>query len=65
MILTAGFEYGAAGGVADVVLLYGEWNFGSGILTVGKALSPINVAYSNQFVAGEEEDLGLGGFGDF
>ena len=63
--LTAGFEYGAAGGVADVVLLYGEWNFGSGILTVGKALSPINVAYSNQFVAGEEEDLGLGGFGDF
>lgn len=44
---------------------YGEWNFGSGILTVGKALSPINVAYSNQLVAGEEEDLGLGGFGDF
>lgn len=63
--LTAGFEYGTAGGVADIVLLYGEWNFGSGVLTVGKALSPINVAYSNQLVAGEEEDLGLGGFGDF
>jgi len=63
--LTAGFEYGTAGGVADIVLLYGEWNFGSGILTVGKAVSPINVAYSNQLVAGEEEDLGLGGFGDF
>jgi len=63
--LTAGFEYGTADGVADIVLLYGEWDFGSGIVTVGKALSPINVAYSNQLVAGEEEDLGLGGFGDF
>nr|WP_320189915.1 hypothetical protein [uncultured Desulfobacter sp.] len=63
--LTAGFEYGTAGGVADIVLLYGEWDFGSGVLTVGKTLSPINVAYSNQLVAGEEEDLGLGGFGDF
>ncbi|WP_020586288.1 porin [Desulfobacter curvatus] len=63
--LTAGFEYGTADGVADIVLLYGEWDFGSGILTVGRALSPINVAYSNQLVAGEEEDLGLGGFGDF
>lgn len=63
--LTAGFEYGTADGVADIVLLYGEWDFGSGILTVGKTLSPINVAYSNQLVAGEDEDLGLGGFGDF
>ena len=63
--LTGCFEYGTAGGVADVVLLYGEWDFGSGILTVGKASSPINVTYANQLVAGEEEDLGLGGFGDF
>lgn len=64
--LSGRFEYGAADGNADVVLLYGEWNFGSGILTVGKAYSPINVTYSNQLVAGEEEqDLGLGGFGDF
>ncbi len=63
--LSGHFEYGAEDGKADVRLLYGEWNFGSGILTVGKAYSPINVTYSNQLVAGEEQDLGLGGFGDF
>ena len=64
--LSGHFEYGAADGNADVVLLYGEWNFGPGTLTVGKAYSPINVTYSNQLVAGpENQDLGLGGFGDF
>ncbi|MDX9963520.1 porin [Desulfobacter postgatei] len=63
--LTAGFEYDTGGGTANIVLLYGEWTFSSGILTVGQAVSPINVTYSNQLVAGEEQDLGLGGFGDF
>lgn len=64
--LSGQFEYGTENGNATVRLLYGEWNFGSGILTVGKAYSPIHVTYSNQLVAGEEgQDLGLGGFGDF
>ncbi|WP_320041850.1 hypothetical protein [uncultured Desulfobacter sp.] len=29
--LTAGFEYGTAGGASDIVLLYAAWGFGSGI----------------------------------
>lgn len=63
--LSARFEYGAKNGVADVVLLYGVWNFGSGTLTVGKAVTPISVTYSNQVVPSDYEQLGLGGFGDF
>jgi len=30
------FEYGASGGNANIRLLYGTWNFGSGKLTVGQ-----------------------------
>jgi len=69
--LTARFEYQLRNN-GDVRLehLYGAWNFGSGTLTVGHTDTPINVAYSNQMVmvddlAGNSEDLGLGGFGDF
>ena len=63
--LSGGFEYDTSDGKATIVNLYGEWNFGSGSLTVGQTGGPIGIAYSNQFAAGEEEDLGLGGFGDF
>lgn len=65
--LSAAFEYDAdgAGGSAGVEVLYGEWNFGAGSLLVGQAETPINIAYSNQFVAGDAEDLTLWGFGDF
>ncbi|NDY73266.1 hypothetical protein DO021_17020 [Desulfobacter hydrogenophilus] len=64
--LSGRFEYQVKDG--DVVLehLYGAWNFGSGILTVGHTDTPINVAYSEQLTSnGTYEDLGLGGFGDF
>ncbi|WP_321493032.1 porin [uncultured Desulfobacter sp.] len=65
--LSAGFEYDAdgAGGTAGIEVLYGEWNFGAGSLLVGQAETPINIYYSNQFAAGDAEDLALWGFGDF
>ncbi len=56
------FEYGIVSGSESVRLrlLYGEWNFGSGSLTVGQDYERIYLAYSNQVYDG----LGLGGFGD-
>lgn len=54
------FEYGTSGGNANIRLLYGVWNFGSGELYIGQDYKPVHIAYSNQVYDG----LGLGGFGD-
>lgn len=59
--LTGRFEYGASGGNANIRLLYGEWNFGSGKLLVGQDYVPANLFGSNQ-VYGDDADLeGWGG----
>ena len=68
--LSGRFEYGTSGGVANIRHLYGEWDFGAGVLTVGKTDTPLNVAYSSQQVPDDVtnengSDLGLGGYGDF
>lgn len=46
--LTGEFEYGTLGGVADVRILWGEWNFGAGSLGVGQNYTPLLFPYSNQ-----------------
>ncbi|MCG8683766.1 MAG: porin [Desulfobacterales bacterium] len=55
--LSARFEYGTG---VNLRLLYGEWNFGSGSLTIGQDYEPIYLAYSNQAYDGD----GMGGTGD-
>jgi hypothetical protein len=50
------FEYGASGGDANIRLLYGEWNFGSGKLLVGQDYTPLCWLWSNQ-VYGNDGDL--------
>ncbi len=54
------FEYGASGGNANIRLLYGEWDFGSGKIRVGQAYSPLILGYAVQVYGG---DLGLVGRG--
>ena len=46
--LTGQFEYGAKKGSANIRLLWGEWNFGSGSLGVGQHYTPLLFPYSNQ-----------------
>ena len=50
------FEYGASGGDANIRLLYGEWDFGSGKLLVGQNYTPLCWLWSNQ-VYGHDNDL--------
>jgi len=59
--LTGRFEYGASGGVANVRLLYGEWEFISGKLLVGKDYVPMYLTGSNQVVG---NDAALSGWGE-
>ncbi|MDX9963070.1 hypothetical protein [Desulfobacter postgatei] len=59
--LTGRFEYGASGGVANVRLLYGEWEFVSGKLLVGKDYVPMYLTGSNQVVG---NDAALSGWGE-
>lgn len=59
--LTGRFEYGAAGGRANVRLLYGEWDFGAGKLLVGKDYVPMYLTGSNQVVG---NDAALSGWGE-
>ena len=59
--LTGGFEYGAAGGNANIRKLYGEWNFGGGSLLVGQTYTPLNMFYSNQVYGADSDLLGWGG----
>jgi hypothetical protein len=56
--LTGRFEYGAAGQGPDanIRLLYGEWDFGSGKLLVGQDYAPLCWLWSNQ-VYGHDADL--------
>jgi hypothetical protein len=56
------FEYGASGGNANIRLLYGTWNFGSGEMSVGQMYNPTYYGLSNQAV-GLGGDNGLAGFG--
>jgi hypothetical protein len=46
--LTGQFEYGALGGVANLRILWAEWNFGAGSLGVGQNYTPLLFPYSNQ-----------------
>jgi len=46
--LTGRFEYGAKNDVANVRILWGEWDFGAGSLGVGKHYTPLLFPYSNQ-----------------
>jgi len=53
------FEYGfdtAGGDNIDLRLLYGTWNFGVGVLTLGQAYTPLDIILSNQ-VYGSDNDL--------
>jgi hypothetical protein len=60
--LTGRFEYGASGGVANIRLLYGTWNFGGGKLVVGQAYAPLNYLYSTQAgLGGDANGLKHGG----
>jgi len=59
--LTGRFEYGTSGGNANIRLLYGEWNFGPGSLTVGQDYTPLYMPVSNQVYGA---DNGLGGWGE-
>ncbi|MCP3942244.1 MAG: porin [Desulfobacteraceae bacterium] len=59
--LSGRFEYGTSGDNANIRLLYGEWNFGAGSLTVGQDYTPIYMTISTQVYAG---DAGLLGWGD-
>lgn len=59
--LTGRFEYGSSDGYANIRLLYGEWNFGSGSLTVGKDYTPLYMPVSHQVYGG---DKGLHGWGE-
>lgn len=54
--LTGRFEYGTSGGNANIRLLYGEWDFGSGKLLVGQDYAPLCWIWSNQ-VYGDDGDL--------
>jgi len=49
--LAGRFEYGTAGGNANIRLLYGEWNFGAGKLLVGQDYSPLLNMQSNSVYA--------------
>ncbi len=59
--LSGRFEYGASGGNANIRLLYGEWNFGSGSLLIGQTYAPLNVFGSNQVYGGDTDLLPYGG----
>jgi hypothetical protein len=59
--LTGRFEYGTSGGNANIRLLYGEWNFGPGSLTVGQDYTPLYMPVSNQVY---DTDNGLNGWGE-
>jgi hypothetical protein len=56
------FEYGNSGGNANIRLLYGTWNFGSGKMVVGQLYNPTYYGLSNQVLTGGG-DNGLAGFG--
>jgi hypothetical protein len=56
--LVGRFEYGTG---VNVRLLYGEWNFGSGKLLVGQTYTPVNMFYSNQVYASDNDLLNYGG----
>lgn len=53
------FEYGGTDNVR-VRRLYGTWNFGKGVLLVGKEYTPLDFTMSRQVVL---QDLGLNGWG--
>lgn len=46
--LTGRFEFGALGGNANLRILWGEWNFGAGTLTIGQDYTPLFFPYANQ-----------------
>lgn len=58
--ISGGFEYGTAGGNANIRLLWGEWNFGAGSLLIGQQYSPLCMFYSNQVY---EDDIDLFPYG--
>ena len=60
--LTGGFEYGTENGSANIVVLYGEWNFGAGSLLVGKDELPVYQGISGQVY---DDDRALDGIGEF
>ena len=55
-VVSGRFEYGTSGGNANIRLLYGVWNFGSGSFLVGQDYTPVDTLYSNQVVL---DDNGL------
>jgi len=64
--LTGQFEYGAKKGVANIRILWGEWNFGAGTLGVGQDYTPLLMPYSNQVYnvyAKEDGDTNMSLFG--
>ena len=58
--LTGRFEYGASGGNANIRLLYGQWDFGPGKLTVGQDYAPMSWLWSNQVFASDNDLLAQG-----
>lgn len=60
--LGGGFEYGTEDGSANVVLLYGVWDFGAGSLMVGQNEVPAFLGISGQVY---DDDRALEGWGEF
>jgi len=60
--VSGAFEYGTEDGNANIVNLFGEWDFGGGSLLVGQAETP-----ANQGIAGQvwDDDRALDGLGEF
>ena len=60
--LGGGFEYGTEDDSANVVLLYGVWDFGAGSLMVGQNEVPASLGISGQVF---DDDRALDGLGEF
>ncbi len=52
------FEYGSG---PNLRLLYGDWDFGGGVLRVGQSYTPVDSFYSNQVFGSDEGLLSWGG----
>ncbi len=58
------FEYGAGHGVANIRLLWGEWDMGAAKLGAGQHYTPVNIFISNQVWGSDIDMLPFGGVYD-
>jgi len=56
--LSGRFEYGES---PNQRLLYGDWNFGAGVMRVGQAYAPGNIFISNKVFGDDGNNLNFGG----